>query len=541
MKILIGSAWPYANGSLHIGHLAALLPGDVIARYHRLKGDDVYFLSGSDCFGTPVAIRAKQENKSPEEISGFYHNEFRECFEKMGFTYDLYGKTSDETHQTFVQNFHRKLYESPNIYENTVPQAFCECCNTFLADRFVNGTCPSCGEKARGDQCDACGTILDPESLVNPVCSVCGTTPCFKESKHLFIAITKYARELKSLVQSHPHWRKNAIAFTNRYINEGLRDRAITRDIGWGIDVPKEGYEDKKIYIWAENVLGYLSQSYEVCKRRGTDFYELWGDDAKHYYVHGKDNIPFHTIILPSLMLANGDGWHLPDVIVSSEYLTLEGKKISTSNKWAIWLKDFLNTYNPDSLRYFIISNGPERRDADFSWREYYSNHNNELLGAYGNFINRNLAFVQKYFAGVVPNGSINKEVEENIISTFNSVSDKIENANLRDALDEIFELVRFGNRFFDAYKPWITRATDISACENTIYNCVQLVANLAIMLIPFLPFSSEKVCKWLSMEQVWKPQFIRGGYVIPYSEILFERLDKRIIGDELDRLLSKD
>ena len=239
--------------------------------------------------------------------------------------------------------------------------------------------------------------------------------------------------------------------------------------------------------------------------------------------------------------MANGDEWHLPDQIVSSEYLTLEGKKISTSNNWAIWLKDILYRYNPDSLRYFIISNGPERRDSDFSWREYYSNHNNELLGAYGNFINRNLAFVEKYFGGVVPNGSINKEIEEKIISTFTSVGENIEKANLRDALEEIFELVRFGNRYFDAYKPWITRDTNINACENTIFNCVQLVANLATLLLPFLPFSSEKVCTWLALEQEWEPQFVRSGYIIPTREILFERLDKKIIDEEFCRLVKKD
>lgn len=438
MKILIGSAWPYANGSLHIGHLAGLLPADIIARYHRLKGDDVYLVSGSDCFGTPVAIRAKLENKTPAQISDFYHKEFCECFEKIGFSYDLYGKTSDEAHQRFVKDFHKKMQKSPYIYERAIPQAFCECCNTFLADRFVNGVCPSCGKKARGDQCDACGKVLEPETLVNPACSICGTTPIFKESKHLFIAISQFENRLKQLVETHSHWRKNALAFTNRYINEGLRDRAVTRDLDWGVDVPKEGYEDKKIYIWAENVLGYLSQSYEVCQKRGTDFSELWGEGAKHYYVHGKDNIPFHTIILPSLLFANGGNWHLPDEIVSSEYLMLEGEKISTSNHWAIWLKDILERYNPDSLRYFFIANGPEKRDANFSWHEYFNNHNSELLGAYGNFVNRNLTFVQKYFDCVIPDGSLSDEVKHRIITTFRSTSEKIENTNLRDALDEI-------------------------------------------------------------------------------------------------------
>ncbi len=537
MKILIGSAWPYANGSLHIGHLAGLLPSDIIARYHRAKGDDVYFISGSDCFGTPVAIRAKQENSTPQEISDAYHKEFCECFDKLGFSYDMYGKTSSEDHQTFVQDFHRKLYESEYIYEKTVPQAFCEKCNSFLADRFVNGTCPSCGEKARGDQCDICGKVLEPESLVNPTCSVCSTTPVFKESKHLFIAISKLEDKLKAFVDEHPHWRKNATAFTNRYINEGLRDRAVTRDLDWGIDVPKDGYEDKKIYIWAENVLGYLSQSYAVCTQRDTNFSELWGENTKHYYVHGKDNIPFHTIILPSLLLANGEQWHLPDEIVSSEYLTLEGRKISTSNNWAIWVKDIVDRYNPDSLRYFLISNGPERRDSDFSWREYLNSHNSELLGVYGNFVNRNLAFISKYFNYIIPDGRLDKEIESEISTSFSIVGEKIESANLRDALDDIFKLARFGNKYFDTEKPWDTRSTDIEKCQNTLFNCVQLIANLSVLLRPFLPFSSEKVCGWLSLTTDWKPQFIKSGFTIPEPQILFERLDKSVVEYELSKL----
>ncbi len=537
MKILVGSAWPYANGSLHIGHLAGLLSADIIARYHRLKGDDVYFVSGSDCFGTPVAIRAKQENRKPQEISDFYHKEFCECFDKLGFSYDLYGKTSSEEHQSFVKNFHHKMYESEYICEKSVPQAYCEKCNTFLADRFVNGTCPSCGKKARGDQCDACGKVLEPETLVNPVCSVCGTTPVFKESKHLFILISKLEDELKEFVAKHPHWRKNATAFTNRYINEGLRDRAVTRNIDWGIDVPKDGYDDKKIYIWAENVLGYLSQSHEVCNNRGTDFNELWSDSSKHYYVHGKDNIPFHTIILPSLLLANGGEWHLPDEIVSSEYLTLEGKKISTSNNWAIWLKDIIYRYNPDSLRYFFIANGPEKRDADFSWREYLNSHNSELLGAYGNFVNRNLAFISKYFDAIVPSGALEDEIREKINYTFSSVGKKIECTNLRDALNEIFELVRFGNKYFDTEKPWDTRNNDIEKCNNTLFNCVQLIANLSILFSPFLPFSSKKLQDWLKITPKWKPQFIDSGYKVPEPEILFERLDKKIVDEELEKL----
>ncbi len=547
MKILIGGAWPYANGSLHIGHIAGLLSGDVIARYHRAKGDDVYFVSGSDCYGTPVAVRAKQEGISPSEISDHYHEEFCECFKKLGFSYDGYGKTTADAHKDFVKDFHRTLYDSEYIYEKSVPQAYCEGCESFLADRYVNGLCPRCGEKARGDQCEACGSVLEPETLVEPKCAVCGKTPVFKESTHLFIAITRMEEQLRALVDANPYWRKNAIAFTNRYINEGLRDRAVTRDLDWGIEVPKQGYEDKRIYIWAENVLGYLSVSKQVCEARDTDFGELWGENARHYYVHGKDNIPFHTIILPALLFAHDNArgraeydasaqpWHLPDMIVSSEYMTIEGRKISTSQNHAIWIKDVIDTYDADSLRYFMIANGPERRDADFTWREYINSHNGELLGAYGNFVNRNLAFVVKYLDGVLPaptDDTANAEgggdtIKTRVEATFKEAGELIEQGNLRDALDRIFELVRYGNKYFDENKPWETRHTDIKSCNTTIYNCVYLVANLAAMLTPFLPFSSEKVAAWLDMDLKWQPRSIAPGYRISETPVLFQRIAK--------------
>ena len=368
--ILIGGAWPYANGPLHIGHIAGLLPGDILARYHRAVGDNVYFVSGSDCHGTPVAIRAKKEGKTPEEINNFYHEEFKECFEKLGFSYDVYTKTSSKEHKDFVREFHKKLYESEYVYEKEAPYAYCEKCGTFLADRFVLGRCPSCNKDTRGDQCDACGAVLEPENLLEPVCAICGRKISFKKLKHLYIAVSALEKQLKELVNAHPDWRKNAIAFTNKYIGEGLRDRALTRDLDWGIEAPREGYENKTIYIWAENVLGYLSASKVSADKRNTDFNSLWGKDSKHYYVHGKDNIPFHTIILPSRLIANDTGWHLPDCIVSSEYLTLEGQKISTSRNYAIWVKDLLKSYEPDSIRYYFLAKGPEKKDADFSWRE---------------------------------------------------------------------------------------------------------------------------------------------------------------------------
>jgi len=532
-NILIGGAWPYANGSLHIGHIAGLLPGDIIARYYRLKGDNVFYVSGSDCHGTPVTIRAKKENKSPGEISDYYHREFFEVFRKLGFSYDLYTKTSDEKHIGFVRSFHKRMYESDYICEKTVKQAFCPSCQKVLTDRLIVGRCPSCGALSRGDQCEVCGEVLDADTVVDAACAECGNPLTFGETTQLFLEISKLEPELTALVNTHPDWRKNAIAFTRRYIDEGLRDRAITRDLDWGISVPKKGYENKKIYIWAENVLGYLSASAVLCEKRGLSFSELFGENARHYYVHGKDNIPFHIIILPSLLLAHGGNLRLPDDIISSEYMTLEGRKISTSHNWAVWVKDI----NPDALRYFFIANGPEKRDTDFSWREFVLCNNSELLGAWGNFVNRTLAFIAKYLGGTVPTGRKDDKIDREIDAAFRSVGDKIEAGQLKDALEDAFGLVRFGNRYYDAREPWKMRTTDPAACGDTLYNCVRLIANLAVLLAPFLPFSSEKICTWLSLSNKWQPQAVPSGYKLPEISILFERLDEKVVAEETARL----
>lgn len=536
-NIIIGGAWPYANGSLHIGHIAALLPGDVLARYYRAKGDEVFYVSGSDCHGTPVTIRAKQEGKHPREISDYYHAEFSEVFNKLGFSYDLYGKTSAEQHIEFVKAFHKKLYESKYIYEKNAPQATCGNCQKTLTDRLVVGLCPVCGAHTRGDQCDACGAVLDAELLVEPKCSECGSTIAFTESTQLYIALSKLENELTDFLNSHPHWRKNAIAFTNKYIKEGLKDRAITRDLDWGIDVPKKGYENKKIYIWAENVLGYLSASAAVAAERGVNFSDVWGENARHYYVHGKDNIPFHTIILPSLLIAHGENLRLPDDIISCEYLTLESKRISTSHNWAIWAKDIVDSYNPDAIRYFFVANGPEKRDTDFSWREFVERNNSELLGAYGNFVNRTLAFIHKYYNGRVPAGELKPELLIKINALYPFVGSKIEDGQFKDALDTIFEFVRLGNKYFDTNEPWKTRTVNSELCERTLFNCVQIISNLAVLLNPFLPFSSSKVLKWLNLDNVWNSNCVLCGYVLPEISILFERLDKSIIDNEIQML----
>ena len=535
-NILIASAWPYANGSLHIGHLASLLPADVLARYHRLAGDRVVFVSGSDCHGTPVALRAKQEHKTPKEISDKYHEEFKTCFQALNFTYDVYTKTSSKHHVAFVKDFHQKLYQSDLIYEKETPQAYCAHCKTHLSDRFVLGKCPKCGEKARGDQCDVCGEVLEPEQLTEPLCAICQTPISFKNSKHLFIALTRLRAPLQNLADEHPNWRKNAIAFTNRYLREGLCDRALTRDLDWGIDVPKKGYEQKSIYIWAENVLGYLSAS-RAAVRDEKAFETLWGDNARHYYVHGKDNIPFHTIILPALLIAHPKNWHLPDQIISSEYLTLEGRKISTSQNYAIWVKDLIKTYDSDSIRYYFLANAPEKRDADFSWKEFITSHNSDLLGAYGNFVNRSLTFINKYLNGTVPKGLPNAEITEKTEQLFPSVANKIETGKFREALKEIFDFVRYANKYFDARQPWKTRTTDLPACEDTLYWCVQMLANLSVLLYPFLPSSSQKVCTWLKIPPTWSKQQIPPATPLPEIQILFQRIDKKKIDEELQNL----
>lgn len=519
----------------------ALLPGDVLARYYRAKGDNVFYVSGSDCHGTPVAIRARQENMSPQEISDYYHVEFEYSFNKLGFSFDLYGKTSSTEHKEFVTNFHKNLYEGGYVYEKSLPQAYCENCSQSLPDRFVVGKCPNCFKDARGDQCESCGNVLDPENLLNAQCHICGKPPIFKSATHLSLGITQLLEDLRNYISSHTDWRKNALEFSRRYINEGLRDRAITRDLDWGIDVPKEGYKGKKIYIWAENVLGYLSSCYTLCCQSGIDFLTFW-NNCMQYYVHGKDNIPFHTIILPALLLGRRDiDLHLPDEIISSEYLTLEGRKISTSSNWAIWVKDVIKQYEADSIRYFLITNGPEKRDTDFTWREFINSHNGELLGAYGNFVNRSLVFIHKYYQGKVPEAECNLSIKQGLVQLYSSVGSLIEAGCLKEALDSIFLFIRSANKYFDEEQPWISIKDKSGKCEETLVTCVQIIANLSALLHPFIPFSSRKVQDILNINiKTWCYFEVPVRSEIAPVSILFERIDKKVILEEEEKLKLK-
>lgn len=539
MSIFIGGAWPYANGSLHLGHIASLLPGDILARYYRAKGENVLYVSGSDCNGTPITIRAKQEGVTVKEIADKYHEEFSQCFHKLGFTYDCYTRTDSEHHHETVQKVFLRLLEEGYIYKKVVEQAYCETCTQFLPDRYVEGLCPHCHEAARGDQCDACSAILDPLDLLEKKCKLCGSTPSVQETEHFYFALHKFQQRIKEAVEiakQEGTWRDNAIQLTERYVKEGLQDRAVSRDLPVGVPIPVEGYEDKKIYVWIEAVTGYYSASKHWAEKTGKDDQEFWDKETKTYYVHGKDNIPFHSIIWPAVLLGIGEE-AIPRHIVSNEYLTVEKRKLSTSKNWAVWVPDILERYNPDSIRYFLTVNAPENRDTDFSWREFIYSHNSELLGAYGNFVNRTLKFIEKYYDGIVPKGIINVELKEKIEGLYKNVGELIEQAKFKVALETIFDAVRFANKYFDEKQPWKQREDDPVSCEETICNCVYLIANFAQLLEPFLPFSSERVRTTLSIiQQTWGPQNALPSR-IDSVQPLFERIDIKQIEREIEKL----
>ncbi|MDR6123425.1 methionyl-tRNA synthetase [Bacillus sp. SLBN-46] len=539
MNIFIGGAWPYANGSLHLGHIASLLSGDILARYYRQKGDQVLYVSGSDCNGTPIAIRAKQEGVSAKEIADRYHEEFDDSFKKLGFSYDCYTRTDTEHHHKTVQQIFLNLLNNGYIYKKDIEQTFCETCDQFLPDRYVEGLCPNCGQSSRGDQCDYCSSILDPLDLLEKKCKLCGDSPTVKRTEHFYFSLSSFQEQLQSLVnhaKTNGAWRENAVHLTERYLKEGLVDRAVSRDIELGISVPVEGFEEKKIYVWIEALSGYYSASKKWALETGKDESIFWNKDATTYYVHGKDNIPFHSIIWPGILMGI-QSEALPEHIVSNEYLTLEKKKISTSRNWAVWVPDLLDQYHPDSIRYFLTINAPENRDTDFSWREFIYSHNSELLGGYGNLVNRTLKFITKYCDNQIPQGSSDPKIEAKIKSVYSSVGQLIENSHFKQALEEIFELVRFTNKYFDEQKPWKQVDEDKLECDCTIFNCSLVIVNLAQLLSPFLPFSSNELKKILGLGEFTWTFIETTPHSIKNVQPLFERIDIKTIEEELERL----
>ncbi len=538
MNIFIGGAWPYANGSLHLGHIAALLPGDILARYYRLKGESVLYVSGSDCNGTPISIRANQEGISIQNIADKYHQEFVECFSKLGFSYDFYSRTDHPQHHDVVQRIFLQLLENGYIYKKEIEQTYCEFDQQFLPDRFVEGICPNCGHPSRGDQCDNCSAILDPLDLIDRECKICGNEPTTKATEHFYFSLSSFQQEITEKVENarvNKAWRENAIHLTERYLKEGLHDRAVSRDLPNGVSIPVQGYEDKKVYVWIEAVSGYYSASQRWANETNQSDAAFWSEETVSYYIHGKDNIPFHSIIWPSILSGIGQV-AFPTHIVSNEYLTLEKKKLSTSKNWAVWVPSILETYNPDSIRYFLTANAPENRDADFSWREFILSHNSELLGAYGNLVNRTLKFIDKSFEGCI-SGNIDVVIIEKIQSKYGEVGLLIEQSHFKQAIETIFETIRFGNKYFDENKPWKEIHENREECKNILLTCVHIIANCAQLLSPFLPFSSEKVKEMLNLTtNTWQP-IEKVSYQIFKVSILFERIDLIQIEDELKKL----
>lgn len=542
MSIFIGGAWAYANGSLHLGHISSLLPGDILARYYRLKGEDVLYVSGSDCNGTPITIRARQEGVSPNVIAERYHKEFADCFSRLGFTYDLYTRTDTDHHHKIVQAIFLELLEKGLIYKKEIEQTYCESCDQFLPERYVEGICPVCNQPSRGDQCDHCSTILEPLELLNRKCKICGHPPTTRLTEHFYFSLSSFQTLLETYTQEAEQkklWRENALSLTKRYLKEGLQDRAVSRDLPIGVTVPVDGYEDKKIYVWIEAVSGYYTASKLWAKKTNQDDSPFWSSLARSYYVHGKDNIPFHSIIWAGILAGLGKE-PLPTHIVSNEYLTLERKKLSTSKNWAVWVPDILERYEPDSIRYFLTINAPESRDADFSWKEFIYSHNSELLGAYGNFVNRTVKFIQKSFEGEIPDKDISTAVQEKVDQLYEEVGFLIEAASFKIGLEKVFELVRFSNKYFDEHQPWKQVHEDNESCKQTLADCVYLIVNLANILTPYLPFSSEKVKKMLNITETnWKGVFV-NSQGLSFVEPLFERIDPTRIEEELERLTKQ-
>ncbi|MGD6794413.1 methionine--tRNA ligase [Metabacillus indicus] len=538
MSVFIGGAWPYANGSLHIGHIASLLPGDLLARYYRLKGERVLYVSGSDCNGTPISIRARQENVDAAVIADRYHSEFSDCFRKLGFTYDCYTRTDSLHHHRTVQEIFLSLLGNGALYEKESRQAYCGHCEQFLPDRYVEGVCPSCSSRARGDQCDVCSAILDPLDLIDKECKLCGHEPEARETAHYYFSLSSLQKPLeKYAYENGSNWRENAVNLTKRYFAEGLQDRCATRDLPFGVPVPVKGYEMKKIYVWIEAVSGYLSASRLWAEETGQDWEEFWKDDTASYYVHGKDNIPFHTIIWPGILTALG-GLKRPEHIISSEYVTLEKRKLSTSQNWAVWAPDLLEHYHPDSIRYFLTINGPEKRDTDFSWREFIHSHNGELLGAFGNLVNRTLKFIEKSFGETI-SGCPDAVIEDEIKSLYEQTGALIESGQFKAALETIFAFIRHLNKYFDEKKPWISVKHDKDDCQKVLFTCTLAIANLSVILQPFLPFSCLRIQETLNLSADEWTFLEQQSFTVKDVKPLFERIDPERIEDETERLLK--
>lgn len=539
-KIFIGVAWPYANGVIHVGGMAGCyLPPDIFARYHRMKGNDVLMVSGSDMHGTPTTVRAEEEGVGPEVIANRFHEINTRSLERFGLSFDLFLNTEHPTHLEVVKDFMLDLWEKGHIYESDMTLPFCETCSRYLPDRFVEGTCPHCGHVgARGDQCDECGKILDPEDLIDLYCVFCKGPPKMRTRAHLFFRLTAFDDQLKEYIKDKTHWRPNVLNFTRNWLENGLVDRPVSRDIKWGIPIPIEGHEDKMVYVWFEAFMGYFSMAVEWAKRQGDPeaWKEYWQNpETKHYYFLGKDNIPFHAIFWPAVLMARGN-LNLPYDIPANEFMRFEGAQFSKSRGVTLDIDKVLERFPADAVRYYLTVNMPENRDSDFTWKDFVTRNNTELLATYGNFVHRVLTFVNKHFGEVPPVVKMttrDDEALERIERTWKEVDENLERVKLKDSMRKIMSLARFGNQYFDAVGPWTLVKVDKEACGTSLHVALRIVKALCVLSAPFLPFSSARLWKTLGYEsdlhsQSWEEALadVEAGQKIGKPSPLFKKIE---------------
>ena len=552
-RTTVTSALPYANGPVHIGHLAGVyVPADIYVRYLRLKGEDVLFIGGSDEHGVPVTIRAKKEGCTPQDVVDRYHGIIKNAFADFGISFDVYSRTTSKTHHKLAIDFFKTIYENGKFVEMESEQFYDEGANQFLSDRNIMGQCPRCmAEGAYGDQCEKCGSTLSPDELINPVNALTGNPLVKKATKHWYLPLDAHQPWLEEwILQGHKEWRTNVYGQCKSWLDAGLKPRAVTRDLEWGIPVPVEGAEGKVLYVWFDAPIGYISNTKELCDahpEKGS--WETWWKDPETRLVHfiGKDNIVFHCIVFPAMLKAEGS-YILPDNVPGNEFLNLEGDKISTSRNWAVWLHEYLVDFpdKQDVLRYVLTANAPETKDNDFTWKDFQARNNNELVAVYGNFVNRALQLTQKYYDGVVPAPSELTDYDKVTLAEFKDVKEKVErlldNFKFRDAQKEAMNLARIGNKYIADCEPWKVVKTDPERVKTIIYISLQLTANLAIAFEPFLPFSSDKLRGMLNMptfewDSLGNTDILPIGHQLAAPALLFEKIEDATIDAQIQRL----
>jgi methionyl-tRNA synthetase len=552
-RYTITAALPYTNGPIHIGHLAGVyVPADIYARYKRLTGNDVAFICGSDEHGVPITIKAKKEGVTPQDIVDKYHANIKKSFEDFGITFDNYSRTSAKIHHDTAQEFFKTLNDKGEFIEEVTEQLYDAEANQFLADRFVTGTCPKCGnEEAYGDQCESCGSSLNATDLINPKSAITGNVPTLKETKHWFLPLDKHEDFLKEwILKGHKKdWKPNVYGQVKSWIDDGLRPRAVTRDLDWGIPVPAPGGEGKVLYVWFDAPIGYISSTKEWAAREGKDWEPYWKDkDTKLVHFIGKDNIVFHCIIFPAMLKAEGS-YILPDNVPANEFLNLEGKKLSTSKNWAVWLPDYLEDFPnmQDVLRYALTANAPESKDNDFTWKDFQARNNNELVAIFGNFINRVVVLTNKYYEGVVPEASEFSNIDNETLAAIKAypavIESSIERYRFREASQELMSLARLGNKYLADEEPWKLIKTDEVRTKTILFVALQISSALATLCEPFLPFTSTKLKGVLNVdENSWsdistKKRLLPSGHQIGKGELLFSKIEDKTIEEQLEKL----